>query len=211
MACRLTDAGYLDMAVLVLMALCTYLRPGQMLGLRRGSLAPPAAGATSTWSLLVHPMESGTTSKTGDRDISILLDSAWLSWMPPVYEELIKGDPELPLFEFNYAQFLMQFRKAVRALGLPSVVPYQLRHSGASADRGEDSRSLLEVQRRGQWRSVRSVQRYEKAARLATSAHRLRPEMREHTAQCEQALEGVVLYGRSTPPVPSAGGAGTAS
>jgi hypothetical protein len=98
----------------------------------------------------------------------------------------------------------------VNSLGLPGMVPHQLGHRRASTDRGDDRRSPLEVQRRSQWEPVRSVPRYEKAAKLATSALRLRPEMREHIVRRKQVLEVVVPFGQSTPPAPSAGGAGTA-
>eukprot|EP00974_Lingulodinium_polyedra_P042291 4058124-Lingulodinium_polyedra.AAC.1 len=67
-----------------------------------------------------------------------------------------------------------------------------MRHSGASSDRGDNSRSFLKVQRRGQWRSVSSVQRYEKAARLATSLHRLPPALVAHAQRCESRVADII-------------------
>eukprot|EP00974_Lingulodinium_polyedra_P103568 10026947-Lingulodinium_polyedra.AAC.1 len=65
------------------MSVSTYLRPGQMLSLSSASLVPPVPGVTKYWSLLVHPEEGPSRSKTGEADVSIILDSAWCSFMEP--------------------------------------------------------------------------------------------------------------------------------
>lgn len=44
---------------------------------------------------------------------------------------------------------------------------YSLRHSGASHDYSEGTRSLAQIQAGGQWRTFTSVMRYSKAGRLA--------------------------------------------
>ena len=201
-ACRLAAHGRVAEAIFVLLSLSSYLRPGQLLSVRKGELVPPAAGATATWSLLVHPVETGTMSKTGDRDVSILLDSSWLQWLGPGYREMKKGAATDRLFQFNYHQFVKAFHVACAELGMEKVVPYQVRHSGATADRGDNRRTLLEVQRCGQWRSVSSVQRYEKAARLATSIHMLGPELLAHAQECELQVSEVILFGKRAPTVP---------
>eukprot|EP00974_Lingulodinium_polyedra_P023278 2247035-Lingulodinium_polyedra.AAC.1 len=69
--------------------------------------------------------------------------------MDPVYQVMTQGDPTARLFAFDYYQYLTQFKKGAATLGRPQCVPYQRRHSGASADRGDRSRPLGEVQRRG--------------------------------------------------------------
>ena len=118
-----------------------------------------------------------------------------------------KGAANERLFPFNDRQFVTAFEAACTELNVKKVVPYQLRHSGASADRGDNSRTIIEVQRRGQWRSVSSVQRYEKAARLATSVQRLGPELLAHAQECEQQVAGVILFGKPAPTVPFGVGA----
>ena len=159
------------------------------------------------WSLLVHPQEDGTTSKTGERDLSLLMDSAWLQWMGPVYKAMRTGKGGDRLFEFGYGQFLLKFRAVVATLGKPAVVPYQIRHSGASGDRADDSRTPYEIQSRGRWRAMSSVERYEKAARLAIEAHGYPKELVEHIGKCEEAIEGVL--GRNHEPPLAAGTMGT--
>ena len=146
-------------------------------------------------------------SKTGDRDVSILLDSGWLQWLAPMFQEIRKGDASERLFPFNYRQVVVAFSAVCAGLNLKKVVPHRLRHSGASADRGDNSRTILEVQRRGQWRAASSVQRYEKAARLATSVRRLGPELLAHAQECERQVAGGVLFGKPAPTAPFGAGA----
>ena len=58
------------------------------------------------------------------------------------------------------------FTMAATAAGLGRIHPvlYMGRHSGASLDRLTAELTLLEVQRRGRWRSPASVRRYDKHA-----------------------------------------------
>ena len=60
-------------------------------------------------------------------------------------------------------------REAAGALGCARLVPtpHGLRHGGASHDRAHGTRTLLEIQARGKWRSFSSVVRYEKHARIS--------------------------------------------
>ena len=67
------------------------------------------------------------------------------------------------------------------------MVPYQCRHSGASIDRAEQKRSLLEIQKRGQWKSNRSVVRYEKGARLGQV-------YAQYSARLQAWIEAVALH-----------------
>jgi len=47
---------------------------------------------------------------------------------------------------------------------LQELVPYQLRHSGASVDRSRMWRAALDVRRRGGWKQGHSMMRYEESA-----------------------------------------------
>ncbi len=46
------------------------------------------------------------------------------------------------------------------------MLPYQLRHAGASKEFATGDRSLLAIRRRGGWLADRSVRRYEKGSQL---------------------------------------------
>ena len=87
------------------------------------------------------------------------------------------------------------------------VTPYVLRHAGPSWDRLQGARALLEVQRRGQWNTTSTLNRYERDARLQADDLKFSKPMRLHFGGCMSLLEGVLRHGASppTPPPPSAG------
>ena len=60
------------------------------------------------------------------------------------------------------------------SLATLSVVLYTGRHSGASIDRSNGT-DLLSVQRRGRWRTLASVRRYEKAGLLQRALGKVSP------------------------------------
>ena len=57
---------------------------------------------------------------------------------------------------------------------------------------------MTEIQKRGQWRSHRSLSRYEKSARLASSLIQFHPLQQECFETCERRAEEIVLRGRLT-------------
>ena len=197
--------GELQKALFTLMMVDTYLRPGSMFTLTRGCLIPPAIGASRFWSLLVHPSEGGTTSKTGEVDISMLLDSAWLQWAAPLWAALKEGPSSAPLWDFNYLDFLVVFRRCAAKLGRPTLVPYQARHSGASCDRAAGSRTAEETRRRGTWKSISSVMRYEKVARVAQSLDKHSKAHRDYFDLCVTLLPSLALRGGAVPAPPPLG------
>ena len=65
--------------------------------------------------------------KTGTHDDSILLDRPYLvSWIGLVLKAVTDGHLDGHLFEFNYTDFLEQFRISRNRLGLDDLVPYQM-------------------------------------------------------------------------------------
>ena len=54
----------------------------------------------------------------------------------------------------------------LNAFRVVPVVPYTFRHTGSSNDFIQKRRSLLSIQKRGRWKHLRSVTRYEKAGRV---------------------------------------------
>ena len=199
--------GHRQAACLTLMGVSTYLRPSSLFSLLRGSLIPPTRGATEAWSVLAHSAEEGSASKVGERDESLLLDSEWLNWMGPAWTALSAGPKDARLWDLDYPSYLAVFKKAVAFLQRPRVVPYQMRHSGASADRADGSRTAEETRGRGNWGSVRSMKRYEKVGRLATSARAHSRVMTEYFERCVVALPSVVISGAAPLAPPSADGA----
>jgi integrase len=115
--------------------------------------------------------------------------------LEPFYPELKRGNGE-KVWAFDYPQFVREFNKCLKELGITlPITPYQTRHSGPSVDVARGLRDLVQVQRRGQWRTTQSVQRYEKEARLTESWHLLPADTQALLLRCESHLADV-LYGR---------------
>jgi len=135
-------------ALFVALSLSTYLRPSSLLMLTSADLYAPVLGISLYWSLLVH-RQGSRPSKTGEYDLSVVLDSYWLLFLTPVLELLQKEPPGVPVWGFGYPTVLSTLRQACINLGLKPVTPYQARHSGASTDRASNARTLLDIQKRG--------------------------------------------------------------
>ena len=156
-------------------------------------------------SLLLDVEEAGKPSKTGLCDSSVLLDSSYLQpWGPILFKELAKNPKDSCLWDFTYGELSSSINAVTRTLGL-DITLYQARHSGPSIDRAKDIRSQLEVQRRGQWMSHKSVIRYERAARLASNFQSLPYRLQQHCLLAERLL-GDVMLGRCPAPRMSIGG-----
>ena len=190
------------MAAFLLLGLTTYLRPSQLMSLQRRHLIKPALGITRHWCVLANAVETNTYSKIGDQDVSIALDSLHLQWANPLWKSLSEGNAESPVFGFTYPQYYQVFKKAVTRLEKPSTVPYQVRHSGPSADFASGDRGLVEIKKRGQWLSDKSVRRYEKSGRLAFGQRFERAEISAYLHMAEKKLPEVLLFGKPTPPLP---------
>ena len=61
------------------------------------------------------------------------------------------------------------------------------------------ARPMLEIQRRGQWKSVSSMARYEKHARVGADELGFSIKMRRYFRDCVPVLEAVLL-GHAPPP-----------
>ncbi|CAE8724300.1 unnamed protein product [Polarella glacialis] len=185
------------MAIFNLVQVSTYARPGELIRLTRSSLVPPTPGVTKFWALLLSPEEGVERSKTGTADDSILLDSPWLQWLAPAFQFMKQGPADENLWGFNYPQYVKQFKASCQELQI-HVVPYQARHRGPSIDRARVLRSQEEVQKRGRWISHKSLVRYEKAARLASTFNQFDLWQQTLFRLCEDHIEAIVL-GRAFP------------
>ena len=200
-AIELVRMRQVRMALFLLVALSTYARPSELLRCPTSCLIPPSSGVLDEWALLPAPQELAVSTKTGEYDHSVALDSKFLKpWADTLFTALKTQAPDTNLWNFTYGQYLASFKAACRMIHL-ELSPYQTRHSGPSIDRARQWRLLHEVQKRGNWRSHKSVMRYEKSARLALSYQSLPPAVRHHCDMCEP-LVGDVLLGRKPPPLP---------
>ena len=62
-------------------------------------------------------------------------------------------------------------------------------------------RALDAIQKRGRWKTMKSVMRYEKAGRMMQEMSRLSKPMQDHLALCAAHL-GAYILGKETPPEP---------
>ena len=200
-ACELCRAGEVLMGVMVLMSVLAYLRPSEALGLTSRSLLPPTAHGVKSWVVWLFPSEERQRSKTGEADDTIAMDGRRAPWMARVYQVLSEKGSGEALFGCSYLDFASALASACRRLNL-KVVGYQMRHSGASMDRADGSRSLEAVQKRGRWQAQKSVRRYEKHGRLNESWKSLSASQQSYFEKCEKLLEGVIVGGVPPPSLP---------
>jgi len=179
------------MAMFTLMMWSTYARPGALLRLQPEFLIRPSSVA-AMWTVLLNPLELEIPSKTREFDDSIPLDHKFWKELQPLLEALKGRTPASPVFTFTYPEYTLAFRKVAVRLGL-KLVPYQARHSGASHDRITGFRDLPGVKKRGSWKADKSVNRYEKGARLGRAWELHSPVLRAHAEVCELKLTEVLL------------------
>ncbi len=111
------------------MALELCLDPGEFLDDRFGELLPRVSG--KKWSVLPHPRDRGSGSKTGEYDSSVSLDR---SRHEPLRAALAGLKPGRPAHEkvanTDYPEAARVFAAAVKKSGLSRLSPtlYSLRH-----------------------------------------------------------------------------------
>lgn len=203
-AAMLVEMGFWWMAFWVLLGHGGYLRPSSIMRIRGRDFVPPVSGVSECWGLLLHPSSRGEISKTGSQDDAVLWDVPELKFLEPVFAQLRSRRPDQPIFDFTYAQLAKRVQEAAAVLQV-KFVPYQVRHSGPSWDRLRQRRSLLEIQKRGHWRTFSSVQRYEKSTRSMSQYHELRPELRSHLEALAARLPHIMMHGERLPPCPNIG------
>ena len=199
--------GALEMAVLTVLTFVLYLRPSEALRLRHGDLvAPSRRGAQNLrkWSVVLHPQEGGTASKTGQFNESLLLDNVEFEWMGGVLRGLHRpGARDLEVFaNVTYSEWARSFRQAGHDLGLQALGPpvlYQLRHGGASHEMLTGARGAKDIKLRGRWLSDNSLRRYEKGGRVAQQLALLPQRVQDHGHACADRI-GRILS-RTSPPL----------
>ena len=159
-----------------------------------GSLLPPvkvAGKALGSWALLLYPEEAGITDKVGDFGGGISFDLESFTWMAGFFQVLIARRPlESRLWPFSSQHLHDIFHRTVSRVGLDSLAPelYSLRHGGASHDIMSARRCLLEVKKRGRWRTDIQLRRYEKHAVLQKGLGKIPAKSPEYATRVEPLL-----------------------
>ena len=179
-----------------------YFRPGESRSFLWGDLNLLAGGPQESLncvSLTVAPEIRLEWSKTQTFDDTVLLDAP-VRYLGQLLTTLrgTRADGE-PLFLLGPTAHA-SWARACRALGLPGLVLYQLRHGGASVDRLERRRSPQEILARGRWQSERSLRRYAKSGRVQTLLSKLAPHVCAFTKIALRDLELIVTGRRALVP-----------
>jgi hypothetical protein len=191
-AVRLAARGKHHMALWVLVGFIAYLRPSENMKLKKRDIVRPRPGVTKFWGLLLCSSESHLQSKTGASDESVMMDNKSITWIGEALAALAEGEGSDALWPFTYPELSAELRACSRDLGV-KLVPYQLRHAGPSWDRIKNFRSLMDIQKRGRWKSFKSVTRYEKATLILSEFDRLPKLIKQHCDLCTLHLKEYML------------------
>ena len=188
--------NYVSAALHMLLNFMLYLRPTEGLHLRCQDLVRPPARHRRyrRWTVVLHPLELGRSSKTNEYDETLELDMDYHDQVGDAIARVQKVDsrgPEEPLFTHSLRDLHRLLEHGSAALGLQPLGPlhpYRLRHGGASHDFSLGLRDLAGVQLRGRWRSQASVRRYQKGGRLAQLFARLPAEVQRQATEAANRL-----------------------
>ncbi|CAK0829145.1 unnamed protein product, partial [Prorocentrum cordatum] len=169
-------------AALTLVLFDGYLRASEGLGLGRDQLIPPQGGhgARRCWAAMICPEEEGRPTKSGDFDDTIIFGDTSEARRPLLTKilQVLHRTTEAGALVFDglsLSSYERVFRRGTLELGLENLrlTPHCLRHGGASTD-GLDDLPIVQIQKRGRWKSLASCKRYEKKGRLLKQLDRLK-------------------------------------
>ena len=168
-----TETGNPLAAAAATIQLITYARHSEALGLHREDVVLPRPRGSQRYNhvaVIFGSSSRGYVTKGGGQDDTVVIDSTCPTFITQVLRQLRRICPpgerifdELTLTGYEHA-----VASAADDLGLSAfrVVPHTFRHTGPSNDFLQKRRSLLAVQKRGRWKHLRGVTRYEKAGRV---------------------------------------------
>lgn len=165
-----------QMGVGLLLMFAMYLRPAELCRLKVRDVVFPNARLRRRHQKTVvtlHSFEDGIPSKTHEFDETIELDLDHHQFLTPMLQNMILKlhlQKDSSLFNLEASQirdFLQEVQMKLHINNIGPLHPYRWRHGGASMDFWEKHRDLVSIQKRGRWRAMASVRRYEKGGRLA--------------------------------------------
>ena len=108
-------------------------------------------------------------------------------WVLAILQRRCKNQkPSARVFPISSVKYRYWYKKAIVAvLGDEKAMgpAHSARHTGASRDLAEGYRTFAEIQRRGRWKSVESVQRYAKVHAWFEACERQAPSIRDQGRQ----------------------------
>lgn len=164
----------LDVCIWLLLTWHLCARPGEAFKLQWKHMVAPNP-INRFWSVVMSPSaeEEGAAmpSKVGETDESVTLNVTFLQWMNPLLLQLksTASDNDF-VCPFKQSVGSKLFLASVRALGFHDhgvQYTYQIRHGAASTEVLCRGKSLEDVMKKGRWKTLVSVRRYEQGGKLA--------------------------------------------
>lgn len=190
-------------------------RPGEAMKLTPAEIVAPNH-LCNKWSVLLSASSShegqSLPSKTGDLDENVLIDQPFLRWLGPILRHVkSQKSPSLPFFPFSMNKAAEVFSKAVDECGYRKhgiQCSYQVRHGSASTDILTNMRSIEALMKRGRWKSLSSLRRYEQGGRIAQvfskaeqaaaiNAEKQLPNIMARSVGCSKSRGGVFSWSSS--------------
>ena len=150
--------------------------PSEILGLRKRDVVKPV-GRNKLWGIIFGNSVHHEKTKAGTQDDTVFLDS--LHDFAPAVAKLVYNSCRqhcgLLFPGCTLGHYESSMRQVVKHLGLAkfALTPHAVRHSGPSQDFLNKSRTADEIQARGRWKSLRSIQRYRKPGQMVAKMNRI--------------------------------------
>ncbi|CAK0863715.1 unnamed protein product [Prorocentrum cordatum] len=159
---ELARASFLATAIEMLVALVTYGRPGGIHQLKAKWLIPPLATVGPHWAIVIRPPKELRPTNVGIYDNTVVWNREGARIIQLLVDLKRGKEDRDPQSGYRCASCLKQVKTARKRLGLTKLVPYRLRHSGASWDCLPLRRTFDEVMKRGQRGSHKSVVQWQR-------------------------------------------------
>ena len=204
LAMHALSLGLLEMTIYLLLTFALYMRPGEGLRLRKMDVVRPSSrqAGFQFWSVVLHPLEMGVSSKTQEYDECLQLDLPYHKPLGAATFKLLRlhqkraEDLIFTITLEDVTQFLDQAQQDLELKRLGELQPYRLRHGGASHDFVSKLRDLAAIQMRGRWRSQSFVRRYQKGGRLTQLMQALPEHVRKSAESAVQKLPAALAARR---------------
>ena len=199
--------GWVWAALALVVGFVTYLRPGELFGLKQKHLIPsfPSAGLVH-WGIVYRLIEDNQPTKTGEFEEAVLLDGQWSPWLGAILAGLhSRLRPEDSLWTGLSSETMVNmFRVTTQKLHITvlNLEWYCVRHGGASFDAAFKHRAAEEIQKRLRHSSINTVRRYEKAAKISAELAKAPGEIVEYGQRVLDQLPLVFTNRRCLPALP---------
>ena len=152
----------MGVAVCLALQFDCYLRPDEAVSLLLSSVLPPAPRAgrryARAWALLLGEAEHAAPTKTGAVDGTVVIGELQRPWVAEAVGLWYRAGGSAPyMFDLTLPKYEALFRLAALDLGLTDldISPRGVRHAGASHDVHTGVATLEQIQKRGQWVTLR--------------------------------------------------------